>query len=1186
MNNTIPFRPKLEGEFRTRFHLIASQITSETSQEEIEKLVDEEIHWVENDYVFNLPQRQKYRAIWMLFRDLTRASWKAVYTNGTLEMSLPTVNNLSGDDISISSMKSYMRSWMSESRLERMLISSEFIKGMEKPNAKGFSIKDLIADGHELSERLLKYKNNHIGIDQTISPYLQLVVEGEKDQFTGLKISDIWRYFRYTWSTPYETTPGRTMQYVIRDAAHPLHAIMGIASLENCALQITCRDQFIGWEAETFIQKLKERNSDSYASDCFSELCSLIDEGVESIDYGELCTNDDIQRPSKQLIEKLQRISAESEEERKSNLKEYAESFEEGDVVSNLADVSSDALYKKKRSGQLAKLLSAKILLNEVKDLKEGFSDTWRRFVESPNGYTAIRTALIVQKSKHIGSSMLELNVCGAVPPYNEILAGKLVALLALSPKVITDYKERYASQPSEIASKLKGEKVFKPSDLVYIGTTSLYSVGSSQYNRLKIPSEIIGSQSDVVWKEIGKTYGYGTLHISKETTTRLNEAVSQDGYSTINHVFGEGASPKMRLLRTAISQLLETTERESTEFSKHAMSRIVYGACVADNTVSYLMGTDACPKYYFDKNNAIEKTQCIIDFWRKRWLGNRLNYEAIFEKIEQFDKQSLLLSNDLKDESIKKTQDMTNTIESVSDALTHDEALSFIRNFYRGNSAFADFLEDKYLQFIHIKTLLDDAIISDLKQGRDVVLTGNPGDGKTHIIRMLKHKIEELNINPMFELDASTKAEEELYKEWVLARKNRRPFVLAINAALLHSMAENKDDDFIQSARNQMTHAILYSESPLDDHGVIVYDLSKRDALSKDVISAVLNNMVSDGFYFGCQKCVLFEKCPVHRNRKELLDALFQDRLFKILRRASLTGFHATLRDLQSLSSFLLFGGKDCKDIIKKAGSGDNDVSNLLYKGKGKIFDAIRNSFDPASVSHPVWDERIMTSNIPEDGWSDNSLVSKEALLPSNETQFIMRKRQFFFFHKSGEELLNISSDDVSMYQTFLQMDERNQLRDIIEKLNYLFGCKNEHKALRVWSCHRYDNKPRRMLISTGEIGRSKFQILKPRLQQEMEKGIVFDAPYLKLCLKSNPSTSLRIDFDIYHMLLCNQRGLPNLLLESEEVKRIWRFMDLLKSESEDEEDEKEVIISDLQNNKKVTVTIDTESLIYNSIK
>ena len=72
--------------------------------------------------------------------------------------------------------------------------------------------------------------------------------------------------------------------------------------------------------------------------------------------------------------------------------------------------------------------------------------------------------------SWHIGSSMMELNVCGAIPPYNEILAGKLVALLATSPQVIHDYKERYSDKASMIASRLKGEDVFRPADLVYVG--------------------------------------------------------------------------------------------------------------------------------------------------------------------------------------------------------------------------------------------------------------------------------------------------------------------------------------------------------------------------------------------------------------------------------------------------------------------------------------------------------------------------------------------------------------------------------------------------------------------------------------------------------------------------------------------------------------------------------------------
>ena len=75
-------------------------------------------------------------------------------------------------------------------------------------------------------------------------------------------------------------------------------------------------------------------------------------------------------------------------------------------------------------------------------------------------GNSAIRNALVAQKTKHIGSSLMELNICGAIPPYNEILGGKLVALLATSPQVVHDYRERYANKASEIASRLKGSPV------------------------------------------------------------------------------------------------------------------------------------------------------------------------------------------------------------------------------------------------------------------------------------------------------------------------------------------------------------------------------------------------------------------------------------------------------------------------------------------------------------------------------------------------------------------------------------------------------------------------------------------------------------------------------------------------------------------------------------------------------
>lgn len=63
LNREIPFRPKLEGEFRVRFYNAASEITDMMSVVDIEKIANKEIKWVEDVCRFNLEQRKKYRAV-------------------------------------------------------------------------------------------------------------------------------------------------------------------------------------------------------------------------------------------------------------------------------------------------------------------------------------------------------------------------------------------------------------------------------------------------------------------------------------------------------------------------------------------------------------------------------------------------------------------------------------------------------------------------------------------------------------------------------------------------------------------------------------------------------------------------------------------------------------------------------------------------------------------------------------------------------------------------------------------------------------------------------------------------------------------------------------------------------------------------------------------------------------------
>ena len=815
----------------------------------------------------------------------------------------------------------------------------------------------------------------------------------------------------------------------------------------------------------------------------------------------------------------------------------------------------------------------------------EKFEELWTTFCDSDNGKSYIRTALIAQKTKHIGSSMMELNVCGAIPPYNEILGGKLVALLATSPQVISDYRDRYSNKRSEIASRLKGEDVCRPADLVYVGTTSLYYIGSSQYNRLKIPGSIFNSSHDVKWKELGKTIGFGTLHISKATTMCLTEATS-DGFSRINHVFGEGANPKMRLLSMAIRELLETDESDTKEFSKHAMSRIVYGAELASNTINYLLGIDTVPNYYFNTNDYPRETQKIIDFWLNRWVKSRLNYSPVFERVRGFDKKQFMVSTELKKASEWKFEKLKEP-EKMSEIKTDKTGIDFIRNFYRGSSGYADFIDYDFLSKVHVSTELDSAIIEAVRSGKDIVLTGNPGDGKTHIIRILQEQLDILDVAPIIELDASTMTNNAIYEKWLTAKEASRPFVIAINAAVLLALAkEFPSFQPIIQAKNQMIKAIVFHDESIENEEVSVFDLSKREALNPEIVKNVIFNMTKTEHFEQCRTCQFRELCPAIKNAQLIQNNLFQERLNIILTQVALQGYHATLRELQSFISYLLFGDRSCTVLTTTSSQNQYDLCNLIYQGEGYFFNAIRNAFDPAKVSHPVWDEKILMNTIEQDTWITGFMISPEALNPNNTELFSLRKRQFYFFNSCGKVLLDISDDAVIKFQNFLNMEDKAIIKDLVQKLNSFFGTSTTNSELEIWTSHRYNNAPRKILISTGKTKRSDFRIGHPKLNSVMESGIKMVPNYIRFEKKGIASVYLKIDFDMYNLLLEAERGVPVLLMESDTVKKIWRFVEQLQNETDlEHEDDVNLSLFDVQGKREIVVTIDRESKRYSGI-
>ena len=141
-----------------------------------------------------------------------------------------------------------------------------FIRKMESNKiyqGNNISVRDLIGDKHFLIQQI---KNGQ----RVCDPYIQLVT-GERDTLTGYKLSDIWRYFRFTWSIPYKTMPGRNLFYLVRDRLQPHHPIIGIFALGNSVLNLTVRDDDIGWTVEAIKKNMALKTEDTYCEQIISE---------------------------------------------------------------------------------------------------------------------------------------------------------------------------------------------------------------------------------------------------------------------------------------------------------------------------------------------------------------------------------------------------------------------------------------------------------------------------------------------------------------------------------------------------------------------------------------------------------------------------------------------------------------------------------------------------------------------------------------------------------------------------------------------------------------------------------------------------------------------------------------------------------------------------------------------------
>ena len=533
-------------------------------------------------------------------------------------------------------------------------------KQVQEPSVRSFlnsmergGVLSLVDSGAELLKEIQDRPQTIESLAEIIDPEVLVCGRDIYDEVTGLNSHDIWRYFRYTWSLEYRSTPGRTMPIIIRNRTRPNRPVIGIALLASPVMRLLQRDTWFGWSTDVWRQQLKD-NALTPKEWCAQAL-SVLDSAISGVRYDDLISTDALRYPSTNDVILLERRAAGADALRTRLLEEVHAGTQNnyltrGAIKEALPDTdwleaSSDPLFVKKRAEVLVSLLGARGALLNASERKLS-RETLLDFLSTREGTRSLTTVAREQLKLAVSSQLMDVAICGAIPPYNQLIGGKLVTLLLTSKEIRDAYRDRYDGQASIIASQMAGRPVVKEAELRYLTTSSLYgNVGSSQYNRLKLSGDDHPElKNDIAWQKIGKTRGFGSVHLSNSTVECLRDAgVDFHGARRINSRFGEGTNPRIRQIREG----LESLGIESERVLAHSTPRILYGnKLTGENSV-----------------DAISKA------WIRRWLIGRVGRDDLEERLAPLGPQFICdeLASDCEGQFVLPLEDGSAHIHSNS---------------------------------------------------------------------------------------------------------------------------------------------------------------------------------------------------------------------------------------------------------------------------------------------------------------------------------------------------------------------------------------------------------------------------------------------------------------------------------------------------------------------------------------
>lgn len=510
---------------------------------------------------------------------------------------------------------------------------------------------------------------------------------------------------------------------------------------------------------------------------------------------------------------------------------------------------------------------------------------------------------------------------------------------------------------------------------------------------------------------------------------------------------------------------------------------------------------------------------------------------------------------------------------------------LQFVKKLYNGKNCYSDHMSSKEIENLHLKSKLEDITVEMIEKKRIVFLTGNPGDGKTFIIKAIEKRIPK---DVYIQTDLNSEVEySSIAQKIINCYKNNKPAIIAVNEypfLLLCRAIENQDEKIYKEIINVKKSVIVYDMSQILGGRIAILDLNKRSLMTKE-------RHLTDEIIVKFISLLKDEKnnSVLASNIRALSNEKIRQQVVDLFELVSFGCTHFVTRDILGAIAFLLTA------CTMSEYENDLPYYSAIFEGKNKLLKCVQQ-FDPIYLSNPSLDEALWNGEV-KTGWIiDTPIIWPNNKKFDNDVDEALKcfkdiKRKYYFENTEGHSLLNLQPNEIKKcVDDFINFEsQQKKIKEyIIHAINKLFLSSSEDKRnLHIWTTHRFDvSKESTVVISSKIVDSSDLEILMPR-PADWINGMEYTPDHIVLKHKKKDIPKLLIDVDFLMTLNVIENGYPIGLLAPQYEQTAATFLQELSDLglATDNEDD-EIIIANRKKGVKMTISIENGKYGFEEVK